>query len=330
MASGGGEVATVDVRIHPLVIMAIADHYTMEKEQKKGRNRSVGLLFGKQEGRIVTVLDAFDMPGIDKKELEQFEKSDLNNFKQIYPDYEFVGWYSTGSVVRPEDQEIHENVTKDVEGKEADWRSERPLFLLLDVDAKEDQRDLPLHIFEQVLHVAAGKKTSKFVSSPYKLVSDEGERVTVVHCANVITGDEGKEQSLVVTPYASLKKAIQALQERLRLLVKFLVDVQAGKIPEDQKILRQLKALCNRLPTMDSEIFKEDFFSEYNDALVTTYLATITQSHTLINELVDKYNLVSSVRGKGRVASAAAGGLGGHLGPMGMGPIDVGFGPGWG
>jgi len=159
--------------------------------------------------------------------------------------------------------------------------------------------------------------------------------VTVVHCANVITGDEGKEQSQVVTPYVSLKKAVQALQERLRLLVKFLGDVQAGKVPEDQKILRQIKALVSRLPTMDSPLFKDDLFSEYNDALLTTYLATITQSHTLIDDLVEKYNLVASVKGKGRVAMAAGGmgPMGMGLGPMaiglpmGMGPIDVA--PGW-
>jgi hypothetical protein len=35
MAASDESQATMEVRIHPLVVMAIADHYTMEKEQKQ-------------------------------------------------------------------------------------------------------------------------------------------------------------------------------------------------------------------------------------------------------------------------------------------------------
>jgi len=301
------------VRLHPLCVMAIADHYTMEKEQK-GKSRSVGLLFGKQDGRVVTILEALDLPGADKKVLDQFEKTDLNNFKSIYPDYEFVGWYATGDKMLPADQETHEHLTKDAESKEADWRSERPLFLLLDPSPSASERELPVQILEQVVHIIEGKRKSVFVHSPFKITSDEAERVTVVHCANVITGDEGKEQSAVVTPYIALKKAVSALQQRLVQLKKFLEDVNNGSVKADQKVLRKIKGLCSRLPTMESAAFKGDFFSEYNDALLITYLAEITQTQTLLNELMDKYNLVVSAKsGLGR---GPRGGGGGSLAAM--------------
>jgi len=244
--------------------------------------------------------EAFDLPAIDREALEQFEKSDLDNFKSIYPDYEFVGWYTTGKAPLPKDQEIHERLTQDVEAKEADWRSERPLFLLLDPTAKGDQRELPIQVYEQVLNVSAGKKQAIFVPSRWKIVSDEAEKVTVVHCANVITGDEGKDQSALVTPYTSLKKAISALNERIHFLLKFLADVQEGKVQSDQQILRKIKALCHRLPTMNAPAFKDDLFQEYNDSVLVAYLAAITQSQSIMNELVEKHNIVAQPQPKAR------------------------------
>jgi len=292
------ESGTMDVRLHPLVVMAICDHLTLEKEQKS-KNSASGLLFGKQEGRVVSVFEAFDLPKIDRESLEQFERCDLENFKSIYPDYEFVGWYTTGSSLSPKDSEVHERLTKDVEAKEADWRSERPLLILLD-PTKSDHRELPIQIYEQIFVVSGQAKKAEFVRSNFKVVSDEGERVTVVHCANVITGDEGKEQSALVTPYTSLKNAIQALHERITFLMKFLGDVQEGKIKADQQILRKIKALCHRLPTMNAPSFKDDFFLEYNDSVLVAYMAAITQSQSLISEVVEKHNIIAQPQIKSR------------------------------
>jgi len=282
----------------------------------------VGLLFGKQQGRIVTVYESYELADTDAKTLETFEKTDLDIFKQIYPDYETVGWYATGSKARESDRKIHQSLTKSVEEEKegsTDWRSERPMFVLLDPSPKEDQREVPLLVFEEAIRISGDKRTTEFVACAFKITSDEAERVTVVHCARVITGDEGKEQSAVVTPYTTLKKSMASLSERLKFLYRFLEDVQKGKIKADQKTLRRIKALCNRLPTMDTSAFRDDFFSEYNDALLVTYLASITKSQSLLTDLVDKFNMTAgSSGGFSMVRSRGGPMLGGPLGP-GMG-----------
>jgi len=275
--------------------MSLADHYTRERLQNK-KDRAVGLLFGKQKGRVVTVFESFELTNLDAKALQDFEKGELEIFRQIYPDYECVGWYSTGDKIRDGDKKYHQSVTKSVEEEKegsTDWRSEHPLFLLLDPAPKEDQRDLPLQVFEESIKIVGDKRTTEFVKSAFRLVSDEAERVTVVHCARVITGDEGKEQSAVTTPYTTVKKAITSLHERLRILHRFLEDVQKGKVKADQKTLRRIKALCQRLPTMDSQSFRDDFFSEYNDALLVSYLASVTKSQSLLNSLVENFNMTA-------------------------------------
>jgi len=325
---GKDTVSTMEAHIHPLVVMSLADHHTRERLQYK-KDRAVGLLFGKQKGTIVTVFESQSVGDMSPESLASFEKADLENFKQIYPDYECVGWYSTGGQIRPEDSKIHTSITKGVEEEKegsTDWRSEHPMFILLDPSPKDDQRDLPLQVFEESVRIVGDKRKSEFVTTPFKITSDEAERVTVVHCARVITGDEGKEQSAVVTPYTTLKKSTTSLNDRLRILVKFLEDVKTGKVKADQKVLRKVKALCNRLPTMNSPAFRDDFFSEYNDALLVTYLASITKSQTALSDLVEKFNMstfggshmqsMAESRGKGPQGS---GGLGSYFGGMGMG-----------
>lgn len=312
----------MDIRIHPLVVMSIADHYTREKLQNK-KERALGLLFGQQKGRVITVYDSSDLADLDPQSLEKFEKNDLDIYKKIYPDYECVGWYATGDKPREGDRKTHHLLTKSVEEEKegaTDWRSERPMFLLLDPSPKDDNRDLPLVVYEEAVHIAGDKRTTEFVKSLFKLTSDEAERVTVVHCARVITGDEGKEQSAVMTPYTTLKKAMSSLSERLKILHRFLEDVQKGKIKPEQKVLRRVKALCNRLPTMDTAAFRDDFFSEFNDALLVTYLASITKSQSMLTDLVDKFNTTAGAGGIGFGRSRGPAAMGGLSGPGLLGP----------
>jgi len=191
----------------------------------------------------------------------------------------------------------------------SDWRSERPMYVLLNPNPKEDQRDLPVQVFEEAIKIVGDKRTTEWVKSAFRLTSDEAERVTVVHCARVITGDEGKEQSAVATPYVTLKKAITSLNERLKVLHRFLEDVQKGKVKADQKTLRRIKALSQRLPTMDTQSFRDDFFSEYNDALLVTYLASITKSQSSLSSLVENFNMTA-----GGAAMSLMGGMGGRRG----------------
>jgi hypothetical protein len=51
----------------------------------------------------------------------------------------------------------------------------------------------------------------------------------------------------------------------------------AGKIPFNHQIVRKVASVCNQLPTIETQAFKDDFTSEYSDALLVAYLASITK-----------------------------------------------------
>jgi COP9 signalosome complex subunit 6 len=233
-------------------------------------------------------------------ELHAFEQ-DLKLYKEAYATYEPLGWYSTGDKPMPGDDAIHALITK---------YNERPLYLLLSQNSTINDRDLPITIYEQQVHVVQGQARTGFIPCAYTVTSDEAERCTLVHCAKALN-DEG-DGSAITPHFASLSKAVQQLNARVRVLHQFLSDHKAGRIQADQATLRQIKGLCNRLPVMDSREFQSDFMAEYNDMLLVTYLASMTKGHGQIAATLEKFNQTyTGQRGRG-----------GRMGGMGGGMMD--------
>lgn len=286
------------IQVHPLVIMSIADHYTREKVQND-KSRVIGALFGKQNGREVDILESFELLWTQEKNGqikvdEKAFKDDSELFVEAYEGYECLGWYSTGAKPEGGDIEIHRQMVQ---------FNERPLCLMLNPEPEENARELPCAIYVEEVKVVEERTISELVKCNFQIFSDEAERITAVHCAKVVTG-AAQGESAVVTQSNSLGRAVSMLDERLTVLNTFLQDTASGKIQKDHAILRQLKGMCNQLPTMDSLEFKEDMLTEYNDALLITYLSSITKGTHLANEVVEKFNNSTNIgagRGGGRM-----------------------------
>ena len=84
--------------------------------------------------------------------------------------------------------------------------------------------------------------------------------------------------------------AITMLSERVDIIGRYLKAVSDGQVPADHEILRQIKALCSKLPAIDTPTYHEEFMQDYNNTLLVTYLGAITKGMGSINELIDKYN----------------------------------------
>lgn len=299
------EGAAMNIKVHPLVVMSIADHHTRDKIQVN-RDRVFGCMFGTQAGRDVNILEAFEIAwttgedGAIQIEQKAFEE-DQDLFKEAYAGYECLGWYSTGPAPTDKDLQLHQIMTK---------YNERPLYMLLNPVIAPDARELPLSLYIETIQVVQDKTITKFEKTPFEISADEAERITAVHCAKVGVG-HAKGESALVPHLNTLSKSIGMLNTRVAVLHKFLADTQSGKIKHDHKILRDLKGMCNRLPTMESPEFNDDFLNEYNDALLVTYLASITKGTHLVGEVVQKFNAAYS--GGGRHTMQSGGGRGRHM-----------------
>eukprot|EP00742_Colponemidia_sp_Colp-10_P002584 GILJ01002760.1.p1 GENE.GILJ01002760.1~~GILJ01002760.1.p1 ORF type:complete len:303 (+),score=34.47 GILJ01002760.1:47-955(+) len=285
-SSSSAAASTLDLLLHPLVIMNISDHHTRVRTQTPAGQqvkRIIGALLGVQSGRKVEIFNSFELK-YDELEgdvvlEEEFLKSRLAQYHQVFPTYEMLGWYSTGRGVQAGDIVIH---------KQVGAFNENPLFLLLDPEVVPGRKDLPISIYESVLHVVENTTSFNFLKVGYKIETVEAERISVDHVAKATPTDT--QGSVITSHLASVHNAISMLNSRIKTLLTYLEATHKGQVPKDHPILRQVASICNRLPALDSLRFKEEYFHEYNDSLLVTYLATLTKGTNAINDLVDKFN----------------------------------------
>jgi len=76
------------------------------------------------------------------------------------------------------------------------------------------------------------------------------------------------------------------------------MHLQSEKVKPDIKILRQVKSICNRLPTMQTTQLNIESQTEFNDALLVAYLSSITKDSSAIGSLMQKFNQVYGSQGR--------------------------------
>ncbi|CAF1763749.1 unnamed protein product, partial [Brassica napus] len=305
-------------KLHPLVIVNISDHYTRVKtqlnpppsvcatENASSNNgeamlqpnpRVYGCVIGVQRGRTVEIFNSFELlfdpstETLDRSFLEK--KQEL--YKKVFPDFYVLGWYSTGSDAEESDMLIHKALM-DI--------NESPVYVLLNPAINHAQKDLPVTIYESELHVIDGIPQLIFAHTSYTIETVEAERISVDHVAHLKPSDGGSAATQLAAHLTGIHSAIKMLNSRIRVLHQYLAAMEKGDIPCENSLLRQVSSLLRRLPAMESERFHDNFLMEYNDKLLVTYLAMITNCTSTMNEMVDKFNIAydRNARRGGRTA----------------------------
>jgi COP9 signalosome complex subunit 6 len=102
--------ASVTGKVHPLVILNISDHHTRSKFSNQ--TQVIGALMGVQTERTIQINNTFEIPLLGmyiqqghKIDSEFFTKKQ-EQYKQVFPELDFIGWYSTEAL----DIAIHHQV----------------------------------------------------------------------------------------------------------------------------------------------------------------------------------------------------------------------------
>jgi COP9 signalosome complex subunit 6 len=292
MASSG-TVGSVSVSLHPLVIMNISEHWTRIRAQEQGTSQQVlGALIGKQHGRSLEIMNSFELL-FDRIEDDividkDYYKTKEEQFKQVFSDLDFLGWYTTGDSPGEADIKVHKQICE---------INESPVFLKLNPQARHT--DLPVTMFESVIDLVNGNTTMLFVELPYTLATEEAERIGLDHVARISGSDTG-DSSLVAEHLQAQHGSIKMLYTRVRLVLEYIRAVEAEQLPRNHEILREAYSLCHRLPVLSSSHFKGDFYHQCNDVCLMTYLGTITKGCNTINQFVNKFNVLYDRQGMGR------------------------------
>jgi len=290
--------SALNISLHPLVIINISDHATRARMQSDGKSaqpRVLGALFGVQSGRNVEIFNSFELVYTEVEGAlvidTDYVKTKQEQFSLVFKTYDLLGWYSTGSECKPKDIEIHQQFLP---------FNESPLYLLLDpIASKINTRGLPITLYESELRIINDEPTMLFSKVHYKIETGEAERIAVDHVAHV-TPTGGEAGSQLTAHLMGTHNAIKMLHTKIKILKRFLEATATGEVKVDHGLLRQIAGLCNLLPAIDTEAFKEDFLNEYNDALLVTYLSSITKGASIINDMVDRYNTAYDRQGRRR------------------------------
>nr|CCA25076.1 COP9 signalosome complex subunit putative [Albugo laibachii Nc14] len=285
------------VHIHPLVTFNVADHYTRVCRQHSTSLAApkttyvIGALFGTQKGLEVSILDSFELKyevsehrevHIDK----DFLAGRLNQFSQVFPNYELLGWYSVGPNDLEMDISIHKTMME---------FNESPLFLVMDpsIQSENAKRKLPVYLYESELHVLHGAPKTLFVQIAFKIETSETEGIAIDHISKVAPTSDSNKSS--VHPHlGNIRDAIMMLSRQIQVLVQYLDDIQSNDAIVDYGLLHQISTICNQLPTLGSDFFEFASIKDHIDAKCITYLAALTKGAQLINTVTERFSSISS------------------------------------
>lgn len=286
-------VASVVVALHPLVIMNISEHHTRLKAQERSSSPQVfGAILGKQDGRNIELFNSFEIQ-YDIIEGDviinmEYYKAKEEQFRQVFKDLDFIGWYTTGGCADENDIKVHKQMAQ---------INESSLFFKLNTMSKTSE--LPVSIFESVVDLVDNERRMLFVDVPYTVATEEAERIGVDHVARVSSAGESDVSSAAEHLQAQ-HSAIRMLYNRVKTILEYVKAVKSGDIPMNHDIMRDCRSLCQRLPVLDSTQFQDDFFDQCNDVMLMTYLASITKGCHTANDFINKFNLTFDRHGIGR------------------------------
>mmetsp|Transcript_20652 Transcript_20652/g.25044 ORF Transcript_20652/g.25044 Transcript_20652/m.25044 type:complete len:170 (-) Transcript_20652:11-520(-) len=168
MASSSLKESERTVYLHPLVILNISDHFTRSLSFDRNRkNRKVyGALFGVQSGLTAHIYDSFELiydPANNALDMDHLNTK-RNQYSQVFPDYELLGWYATGQDPSEADMIFHKKICE---------VNESPLFLMFDPNVSAGTKELPVSLYESVLHMINEVPTMIFVLIDYKIETAE-------------------------------------------------------------------------------------------------------------------------------------------------------------
>ncbi|CAA7258755.1 unnamed protein product [Cyclocybe aegerita] len=280
----------LSLSLHPLPILNVSEHLTRLKLQRnKPEPFVLGALLGTQNGREVEIVNTFELAIVDdSNDLvdHEFLVSRRDQYKQVFPSLEFIGWYTVAPRPTARHIALHEQFT---------GYCSTPLLLMLTPtlalvsSADVNAQTLPFKAYEPTIELRDRKSRSVYIEVPYNVETGEAERIAVDWTAR-----GGGSGTSLESHLQTQRSAVKMLHERILVLVKYVTDVIAGQARPDHAILRSLAALAASLPASENKYFREEFDTEYEDVQLTAYLSSLTKSSNILNDLVDKHILMTA------------------------------------
>lgn len=265
------------VSIHPTVIMSISEHHTrvraISRSTKTPQTVVIGALLGNKSGHNIEIVDSFELRFADCYTVDrEFYQKKIPLVKQVH-DLEIIGWYSNTST-KEVNISIHKQISELIPN---------PIFLKLDPNRRETDPkisgSLPLQVFEPVIEIESGCENLYFFEIGWTIVTEDVEIIGLEHNARMTY--------INVAPSAAIDNlrlqysAVKMLKDRIKVLSKYVKDVQSGLLPYHEDTIKDIDKLSRKFPLMNSDQYTHAYNVQCNDVALNTYLGILTKGSML-------------------------------------------------
>ena len=286
--TGVAVAATVGVKVHPIVVFSILDHFTRRQE---GQDRVIGTLLGTRTGNIVEVTNCFAVPHTEKEgEVavgQATNKSMYGLLSKINNREVIVGWYATTSGLKLDESStlIHDFYVQECE---------HPIHLTVDtcldtdrgvkVDAYvaskllvEPDQSLPLADYVRPLDVELCFSEPELLCIE-KMIHNQPDPFSSPESIAPLSGyNDGSTDE--VEP---LRESLENISDLLETCLDYCADIQSGKRKPNPDTTRYILNALDALPRLDPSDLDQAFNAHTQDIMMVSYLANITKSQLAI------------------------------------------------
>ncbi|CDU17531.1 hypothetical protein YYC_02639 [Plasmodium yoelii 17X] len=271
------------VVVHPIVLLSVVDHYNRIASNTK--KRVLGTILGEKIDGVVHITNSYALPfDEDIKDINIFFIDDnynenlFNMIRKINTREKILGWYTTGSNIKPNDIFINEIFYK---------YHHAPIFLLVNVHT--NQTIFPVNAYVAIEKAISNNKFRKtFIHIPVRIGAFEAEDVGVEFLLKEL---KSVSTSTLATKVGDKLSALKTLISKLYEISEYLNDILQGNIEMNIKILYNLQNVFSLLPDTDNPELVEAFMVKNNDIMLNIFIGSITRSvialHNLINNKIE-------------------------------------------
>ncbi|PPQ81118.1 hypothetical protein CVT25_014757 [Psilocybe cyanescens] len=273
--------AATTVIVHPLVLLSVTDHHA-RSVSRNTQKRVVGVLLGQDNGKTINVANSFGIPfEEDEKDSKtwfldhNYIEGMYEMFKKVNARERMIGWYHTGPKLRASDQEINDLFKRFIA---------RPVMVIVDV--RPQAVGMPTDSYFAVEEIKDdGTETRKtFLHVPSAIEAEEAEEIGVEHLLRDI---KDSTTTTLATRVSEQLASLRGLSSRLSDIKKYLVDVEAGRMPVNHQIVYYLQDMLNLLPDLTDPETEQSFAASTNDEMLVVYLSSLLRAVIALHALVD-------------------------------------------
>ena len=117
--------------------------------------------------------------------------------------------------------------------------------------------------------------------------------------ARISGSSDSTRESKVSEHFTVQHSAIKMLSSRLAIIRDYVKAVESGELEYNHEIMRDAKALADRLPVLETELFLPEFYTQCNDVALMTLMDTVQKSCLNLTQFITKFNLLYQRQGPG-------------------------------